>query len=299
MSALDRSMAGRICLVTGATGGMGTVITTELARRGAHVVAVCRSQGQANALIASVAHMAEGAAIETLLADLSSQRDIRSLAASFRKRHDRLHVLVNNAGAHFRDRRLSEDGIEMHLAVNHIAAFLLSNLLADCLKVGAPARIVNVASKSIADTRSLPLPIGRRPAVINLDDLHFERGFNTMQTYAGSKLAMVMCGYVLARRLLGSGVTVNALHPGLVATGIIDDIAPPMFRPFLGLIKRLMVTPEQGASTAIYLATAQELESMTGGYFEKCKPGRSPPISYDKDFQERLWDATEAMASTT
>lgn len=288
-------MTGRICLVTGAAGGMGRVIATELARRGARVVAVCRSQGQADALTAKIAAAAGGMAIETLLADLSRQGDIRRLAATFRERHDRLHVLVNNAGAHFRERRLSEDGIELHLAVNHVAPFLLTNLLADLLKTGAPARIVNVASQSIADTRQIPLPIGRRPATLDLSDLNAERHFGTMETYASSKLALVMCGYALSRRLAGSGVTVNALHPGLVATGIIDDIAPSIAKPFLGLIKRVLRTPEQGARSAIHLATAPEVSSTTGGYFFDGKPIRSPPISYDQILQESLWDQTAAQ----
>ena len=183
----------------------------------------------------------------------------------------------------------------MHLAVNHMAPFLLSSLLDDVLKAGSPARIVNVASQSIADTRQLPLPVCRRPATIDLNDLQSSRRFETMEVYARSKLALVMCGYMRAQRLAGRGVTVNALHPGLVATGIVDQVAPPGSKPLLGLIKKFLRTPEQGARSAIYLATAPEVTNITGGYFVDCKPSRSPSISYDVPLQERLWQATEAL----
>src|SRR2546423_6979975 len=188
----------------------------------------------------------------------------------------RLHILVNNAGAHMQQRQLSVDGIEMNLAINHLSAFLLTNLLVDTIRASAPARIVNVASNAM--TRS-----------VNLDDLQSEQTFVPFAVYGQAKLAMALCTYALARRLTGTGVTANALHPGLTATNIVDAVAPPIARPFLGIIKRFLQTPEQGAQTALYLATSPEVEGVTGQYFVRSKQGRSVPISYDEALQERVW----------
>ncbi|WP_407542525.1 SDR family NAD(P)-dependent oxidoreductase (plasmid) [Deinococcus radiomollis] len=291
----DRPLRGRTVMVTGANGGMGRVIASDLARQGAAVILVVRSARQGEALKREIASATGNLEVDFLMADLSDQASIRQLVSAFHQRYTQLHVLVNNAGIHLQERQLSKDGTEMHFAVNHLAPFLLSNLLLDTLKASAPARIVNVSSQTIADTRPVPLLCQPRPAVLNLDDLQSARDFEPVLAYGRSKLAMVMCGYVLARRLRGSGLSVNALHPGIVATDIVADVAPPLARPFLGLIKRFLLTPEQGAASTVRLASAAELEEVTGKYFVRTHERRSPQGSYDLTMQEQLWDASAAL----
>jgi len=257
-----------VFLVTGASAGLGKAITTGLARQGATVVMVSRNRQKGEETLSEIAGVTGNPSLDLLVADLSSQQAIRQLAQEFQQRYSRLHILVNNAGAHMQQRQLSVDGIEMNLAINHLSAFLLTNLLVDTMRASAPARIVNVASNAM--TRS-----------VNLDDLQSEQTFVPFAVYGQAKLAMALCTYALARRLTGTGVTANALHPGLTATNIVDAVAPPIARPFLG--------PEQGAQTALYLATSPEVEGVTGQYFVRSKQGRSVPISYDEALQERVW----------
>lgn len=295
MSPAESNMAGRVCLVTGANGGMGKAIALNLARQGATVVLVCRSRGKGEAAQREIVETTGNNSVDLLLTDLSNQSEIRRLAEEFRGRYSELHVLVNNAGAHIQERRLSADGMELNLAVNHLAWFLLTNLLMDTLKAGAPSRVVNVASQAMADSRQVTLVGAPRPATVELDDLQSGRGFEPMEVYGRAKLAMVMCGYVLARRLEGTGVTVNALHPGLTATSIVDDIAPRIVKPFLGIVRAFLLSPEQDASTAIYLASAPEVEGVTGKYFIKQAEHPSPDISYDVSLQEELWQASATL----
>ena len=269
-------MNNKVSLVTGANGGMGKAIATELARQGATVVMVSRDRRKGEEARAEIAALTGSTSLDLLVADLSSQQAIRQLAKEFQQRYSHLHVLVNNAGAHIQQRQVSVDGIDMNLAINHLSAFLLTNLLLNTMRASAPARIVNVASNAM--TRS-----------INLDDLQSEQTFEPWEAYGQAKLAVVLCTYALARRLTGTGITVNALHPGLVATDIANDAAPPIARPFVGIIKRFLLTPEQGAQTALDLATSPELEGVTGQYFVRRKQGRSVPISYDEALQERVW----------
>ncbi len=273
---MTTTMRDRICLVTGATGGMGVVIARELAAQGATVVLVGRDAQKGAAIQREIVQATGNTAVDVLLADLSSQQEIRRLVEEFQRRYGQLHVLVNNAGAHIQERHLSPDGLEMNLAVNHLASFLLTNLLLDTLRASAPARIVNVASNSMTKT-------------IDLDDLQSARTFVPFAVYGQAKLAMVLCTYALARRLAGTGVTVNALHPGITATKIIGDVAPPLARPFLGVIKRVLQTPEQGARTALYLATAPTVEGVSGRYFVREQETRSVPMSYNVALQERMW----------
>ncbi len=271
-----------VALVTGANAGMGRAIATALARQGATVVLVCRDPGKGEEARRAIAQATGNPAIELLVADLASQGAIRAVVRQFRERHDRLHLLVNDAGAHIQERRLSPDGIELNLAINHLAAFLLTNLLLDILRASAPARIVNVASASMART-------------IDPTDLQSARRFVPFEAYGRAKLATVLCTYALARRLAGSGVTVNALHPGITATAIVDDVAPPLARPFLGLLKRFLLTPEQGAQTALYLATSPAVAGVSGRYFVRERERRSVPSSYDVALQERLWASSVAL----
>jgi NAD(P)-dependent dehydrogenase (short-subunit alcohol dehydrogenase family) len=284
-------------MVTGANGGMGKVIARELARQEATVVMVSRDSAKGEEARREIMHATGNPSVGLLIADLSSQQAVRDLARQFRKRYSQLHVLVNNAGAHVQQRKLSVDGIEMNLAINHLSAFLLTNLLLGTLRSSAPARIVNVASQAMADARPVTLVGKPRPATIDFDDLQSEREFVPFEVYGRAKLAMLLTTYALARRLAGTGVTANALHPGIAATNIGDDIAPPLLRPFLGLIKPFLPTPERGAQTALYLATSPAVEGVSGRYFIREKETPSMPISYDEALQERMWTMSEQLTS--
>ncbi len=283
---ISTTMRDRICLVTGATEGMGVVIARELAAQGATVVLVGRDVQKGAAVQRAIVRATGNTAVDLLRADLSSQQEIRRMVEELRQRYGQLHVLVNNAGAHIMQRQVSPDGLEMTLAINHLASFLLTNLLLDTLRASGPARIVNVASNAMTKT-------------IDLDDLQSERSYAPMRVYGQAKLAMVLCTYALARRLAGSGVTANALHPGLTGTGIVDTMAPPLLRPFTGLIKRVMLTPEQGARTALYLATSSAVEGMNGRYFVREKETRSVPLSYNVALQEQMWAISAELTNLT
>jgi len=276
---------------------MGRVIATTLAAQGAAMILVVRRPEQGEALKHEIALATGNLEVDFLVADLSDQASIREMVAAFHRQYTQLHILVNNAGIHLQERQLSKDGIEMHFAVNHLAPFLLSNLLLNTLKFSAPARIVNVSSQTMTDTRPLPFFGRPHPAVLDLNDLQSERNYEPVSAYGRSKLAMVMSGYVLARRFQGGGVTVNALHPGITATDIVADIAPPQAQPFLGLVKRFLLTPEQGAASTVRLASAAELENVTGKYFIRAHEQRSPEGSYDLAAQERLWKASAALVN--
>jgi NAD(P)-dependent dehydrogenase (short-subunit alcohol dehydrogenase family) len=282
MPALNTSMQGKVCMVTGANSGIGKVTAMGLAGMGATVVMVCRDRTRGEEARQEIKHHSGNEAVDLLLADFSSQQAIRQLAQEFQQRYTQLHVLVNNVGSIFPERQESIDGIEMTFTVNHLASFLLTNLLLETLKASAPARIVNVASAS--QTRS-----------INLDDLESEKKYRPLQAYGQSKLATVLFTYALAERLAGTGVTVNCLHPGAVATNNIDRGFPPFARPLAGIIKRFLITPEQGAQTSLYLATSPEVEGVTGKYFVRCQQKPSVLISYDPSLQERLWKVSAAM----
>jgi NAD(P)-dependent dehydrogenase (short-subunit alcohol dehydrogenase family) len=292
-------MVGKVCMITGATGDMGRVISTDLARRGATALLVCRDRETGETLRHAITNATGNPRVHVLTADLSDQTSIRQLVDRFHQRHTSLHVLVNNAGAHLPRRCLSIDGVEMHLAVNHLSWFLLTNLLLDSLIASAPARVINVASQTISDTRQIKLRNRPRPVTLNLDDLQAEHDFKPMHAYARAKLAMIMCGYHLARQLDGTGVTVNALHPGLVATGMVTDMAPTVMKPFLGIVRAFLLTPEQGARTAIHLATSRQVEGVTGKYYISNAEHASPDISYDTTLQERLWQASAQLVGLT
>jgi NAD(P)-dependent dehydrogenase (short-subunit alcohol dehydrogenase family) len=276
-------MDERIVLITGATSGIGRVTAEVLAQQGMHVVLVARSAARAEATIATIREHNSNATVEYLLADLSSQAEVRRLAAEFRARHDRLHVLVNNAGAAFFARQETADGLEMTLALNHLAPFLLTNLLLDTLRASAPARVVTVASTA------------HNGATITFDDLQQRRGrYRPFRVYGQSKLANILFTYELARRLEGTGVTANALHPGFVSSNFGKTQSTAWRAVFTGL-RPFMISPQKGAQTSVYLATVPEIERTSGQYFAGSRPARSSPASYDAGSQQRLWAVSEQL----
>ncbi|MBN1259679.1 MAG: SDR family oxidoreductase [Anaerolineae bacterium] len=280
MTSSDKSMQGKVCMVTGAASGIGAVTAQALAQQGATVILVDRDVEKGAVTIEQIKQQTGSSTVELVLADISSQQEIRRLAQQFNERYQRLDVLVNNAGAMFPERLESVDGIEMTFALNYLGYFLLTNLLLDTLKASAPARIINTSSRSHAR------------AQINFDDLESRSGYQGLAAYGHSKLAIVLFTYELARQLEGTGVTANALDPGIVATNFGKGSGG-----VLGFIMRLFrpafLSPEQGAQTGIYLAISPEVEGVTGKYFVKCKAVLSSPASYDVTMAGRLWAVSE------
>ena len=276
-------MRGKTVLITGATSGIGLEAAVMLAGRGAHTVIVGRNPSKTEARLAEIRQRAQSDAVESLLCDFSSQASVRRMAEEFGKRHSRLDVLVNNAGTVFAKRTLSEDGIEATFAVNHLGYFLLTQLLLETLMGSAPARIVNVASAAHYQGR------------LDFEDMGLENDYGILRAYARSKLCNILFTRELARRLEGTAVTVNALHPGTVATHIWDG-APGWARPVLELSKWLfMISPARGGKRIAYLAMSQEVDGESGRYFEKnCikKPSRQ---ARDEALAKRLWDESLRM----
>ena len=272
-------MEGRVCVVTGGTAGIGRATAEELARRGATVVVIGRTAESAEAARDEIATATGNKDVDAVGADLGSQRQVWRAAAEIAARHPHVHVLVNNAGVFPPVRCETEDGIEQAFAVNYLSHFLLTHALLDALKAGAPSRVVNVASQ-----------VGG--AKINLDDLMFkERKYSMMRAVSASKLALIYFTKELAGRLEGTGVTANALHPGLTRTAITRDMSTPL-RTLLNLASG---TPEKGARTSVYLATSEEVNGMTGQFFAKCKQGKMPRQASDPQTQKRLWDISSRL----
>jgi NAD(P)-dependent dehydrogenase (short-subunit alcohol dehydrogenase family) len=275
-------LKGRVCMITGATSGIGKAAALGIARRGAEMVLVCRDRGRAESVQAEIFELT-GSRPEVMLADLSAQREVRSLAERFLTTGRPLHVLVNNAGLLLTRRTETVDGLETTFAVNHLAPFLLTNLLLDRLRASAPARIVTVASEA-----------HRFAGRIRFDNLNAERSFRGMRIYGQSKLANILFTRELARRLAASGVTANCLHPGTVATRFGTNNGG-FYRFGMRLIARFIRTPEKGAETVIYLAASPGVEGVTGKYFFDCRertPGRGARSDEDA---RRLWELSASM----
>jgi NAD(P)-dependent dehydrogenase (short-subunit alcohol dehydrogenase family) len=277
-------MTGKTCLVTGANSGIGKETALGLARMGARVVLVCRNRQKGEAALADIERQAGSPQLDLLIADISSLGSVRGLAEQVRQRYPRLDVLINNAGAAVPSRRLSPDGIEMTVAGNYLGAALLTLLLLDLLKSSASARLINVSSEA------------QRNARLDLDDLQFERRkYNALTAYSQSKLLMNAFTFELARRLEGTGVTANCLHPGVVATNIMPADAPQFFKIMFALITPFMLKPTQGAAVSLFLATSPEVAHVSGQYFVKSKPAKSNPLSRDPQVMTAVWRWTEKM----
>ncbi len=277
-------MTGRVCVVTGANRGIGRATVEGLARLGATVILVCRSKENGETVSRDIG--AKYSLIpDVVTADLSSQASIRRAAAELQGRYPRLHVVINNAGVIPRRREVTVDGLEMQLAVNHLAYFLLTNLLLPQLKAGAPSRVINVSSGA------------HTHAGMDFDDLQAERGYDPKQVYSRSKLANILFTYELARRLRGTGITANCLNPGVVATGMLADYMG--VAPGEGTASTFGAKPEEGAETSIYLAASAEVERVTGKYFERKQARRSSRESYDEAPARRLWELSERMTGAS
>jgi NAD(P)-dependent dehydrogenase (short-subunit alcohol dehydrogenase family) len=280
-------MNDKLYLITGATSGIGKETARALADQGARVVVGGRNAQKAEKTVAWIKAETGNEAVDYLLADFASLDAVREMAAQFRARYDRLDGLINNAGAYYATRQESADGIELTLAVNHLAHFLLTHLLLDLLRVSAPARIVNVSS------------VAHQRATMDFDNLEFESGYSQIGAYGRSKLCNILFTYELARRLEGSGVTANALHPGLVATNIGSNNFPVYGRPLRKLAKKVInragLSAEEGAETVIYLAASPEVEGVTGRYYYKKQSVESSPLSYDEAVGRRLWEVSAAL----
>lgn len=272
-------MVGRVCMITGANSGIGKATAAGLAKMGATVVMVCRKQAAGEEAKDGIIAESGNPRTDLLIADLSSQAAIRQLVRDFQSRYDRLHVLINNAGVAPIKRSVTADGIETVFAVNYLAPFLLTNLLLDNLKASAPARVVNVAGDF------------HRKGIIDFDDLMTEKDYSGTRANNQAKLALVLFTYELARRLEGTDVTANCLHPGAVATDA--PLKDPELSSFMRLLYKMtrifFLSPERGAATSIFLATSPEVEGVTGRYFIKQAEVASSPESYDVEIAKRLW----------
>jgi NAD(P)-dependent dehydrogenase (short-subunit alcohol dehydrogenase family) len=274
-------MRDRVCLVTGATSGIGRATALALAWMGARVIVVSRERTRGEATVAALGK-AGGAGAELVVADLSSQAEIARLVTEVRGRHERLHVLINNAAAVHTERRLTVDGIEATLALNHLAYVLVTQGLLDVLKAGAPSRIVNVTSEA------------HRAVRLDFDDLQSARNYRGVRAYSLSKLMNILWTYELARRLAGTGVTVNCVHPGVIDTGIWRD-SRGLLRAIVALMRPFMRAPEQGAAAVVQAAADPGLEGTSGRYFVKLKEARSSAVTYDTEAAARLWRASAEL----
>jgi NAD(P)-dependent dehydrogenase (short-subunit alcohol dehydrogenase family) len=276
-------MSGKTIIVTGATSGIGEVAARELAGMGARVVLIGRSGEKCQATADMIRKATGNPAVDYLVADLSSQVAIRRLAADIKVRYPRIDVLINNAGAMVSPRRESVDGIEMTWALNHLGYFLLTDLLLDTLKASAPSRVVSVASEA-----------HRMVSGIDFDDVEGKKSYRPLKSYSQSKLANVLFTRELCRRLEGSGVTANSLHPGFVATNFTAGKGLT-FRVFQVGAKLFAITPEQGAKTTIYLASSPEVEGQSGGYYSKSKLAKPSAAARDDEAAQKLWELSQRM----
>jgi NAD(P)-dependent dehydrogenase (short-subunit alcohol dehydrogenase family) len=280
-------MAGKTVLVTGGTGGIGRATAEGLARLGARVAITGRDLARAQAAAAQIAAATANPAVDAFAADLSARAGVRRLARDVLGTYPRLEVLVNNVGGFWARRHLTADGLEYTFALNHLAPFLLTNLLLDRLTASAPARIVTVSSGAQA--------LGK----INFGDLQGERAYSGQRAYNQSKLANVMFTYELARRLAGTGVTATVLHPGVTRTAFGAEDPTAMMRAMTAIARPFMKTPAQGAATVVYLASSPEAEGVTGRYFANRRPKKSSKPSYNTAAAARLWRVSADLIGLT
>ncbi len=276
-------MQGKVCIITGATSGIGLVAAQRLAAQGARLVLVGRDRARGDAALKRLRELAPRAEARIVYADLSRLAEMKRLGAEIAASEPRIDVLINNAGAVFTTRRVTEDGLELTFALNHMAYFVVTNLLLPNLRAGAPARIVSTAS------------IAHRHAVLDFADLQTARGYAAMKAYGRSKLANILFTRELGRRLAGTGVTANCLHPGFVATRFGND--NNLFaRAIIKLMMLSAIKPEEGAQTIVYLASSPEVAEISGRYFYKSRPSTPSAAAQDDGAARRLWDESVRLA---
>ena len=278
----EDTMKGKIVLITGATSGIGKETALGLAKRGATVVLVGRSREKLDKVASSIMSATGSRTIDTMICDLTSMENVRKLASGFKQKYQRLDVLINNAGEIVNERRVTVDGFEYTLALDHLSHFLLTMLLLDLIKASAPARIINVSSSAHM--------LGR----INFEDLMGEKKYKPMKAYGQAKLANLLFTYELARRLAVTGVTANAVHPSAVRTNFGKGMKG-RWRIFLWLGSLLLIDAEKGAETSIFVASSPEVEGITGKYFVKKKERKSSKRSLDQTAARRLWEVSSKL----
>ena len=270
-------MNGKVCIITGANGGIGKATALELVRLGATVVLACRDKERGETTKAEIISASNNSTVELMLVDLSLQESIQKMVTSFNEKYDRLDVLINNAAVYKSQRLLTSENLEMMLATNHLGPFLLTTLLLDKLKTSAPARVLVVTAPS-----TTPL---------DFNNLQGEKRFNSLQAFGVTKMCSLLFTYELSRRLEGTGVTVNAVHPGLVKSNLMKE-APRIMRWLTQLASK---TPDQAVASIAYLALATEMADITGRFFKDGKAIESNQYSYDQNVQRQLWDVSTAL----
>ena len=277
-------MKGKTVLITGADGGIGREITRALAKQGAALVMACIDADDARPVREEIVRESGNSAIEVMQIDLASLASVRKFAGGFSDRYLQLHVMINNAGVFCAKRQETADGFEKTIGINYLGPFLLTRLLLPVLRNTPEARIVNVSSNAFAQGR------------LDLNNLHLTKGYQGFKAYANSKLAIVLFTLELAERLKGSGITVNAVHPGHVATNIWNMWPGKWYQALLFKIIRLFArTPEEAAQNSIFLATADEVQGVTGTYFDDRKPKALSPVCRDVTLRKNLWELSEKL----
>jgi NAD(P)-dependent dehydrogenase (short-subunit alcohol dehydrogenase family) len=270
-------MNGKVCIVTGANAGLGKAIAAGLAQMGAAVVLACRDRARGEAARDAIRATTGNESVELMLVDLASQQSIRAMTDDFKQRYHRLNLLVNNAAIFTTRRALTPDGLEMMFATNHLGPFLLTNLLLDMLRAGAASRVVNVTAPSTSR--------------LYFDDLQGEGVFRTVDAFGASKMCNLLFTYELARRLDRSGVTANAVHPGLVKSNLMHE-APAAIRWMFQLFS---AAPERAARGPLYVASSRDLAGVTGKFFKRKRSIDSNAYSNNQQVQRQLWDASAEL----
>lgn len=274
-------MNDKICLITGGTSGIGKETAIALAEKGAHIVLTARNMAKGELVKKEITEKTGSETVDVMECDLSSLKDVKKFTDTFLIKYKKLDILINNAGIWETKRKESADGIELTFAVNHLAPFLITNELLGILKQSKDARIINVASDA------------HRYGTINFKDIEMKKSFSHMKAYSQSKLANILFTKELARRLEGDSVTVNCLHPGVVATQLFDNMGSIVKSVF----SFFMISPKKGAETTIFLASSPDVTNISGEYFKKKKPVRSSSESYDQNISEKLWKLSEDYIS--
>lgn len=279
---MGQQLVGKICLVTGASSGIGRETAQGLAAAGGHVVLLCRNEAKGRQAQAEIKQITQNPQIDLLLADLSNKKEVYRVAQEFKQKYSQLHLLVNNAGGYFATRQETADGFEHTLALNHLAYFSLTTQLLEVMQSTPSGRIINVSS------------IMHYLGHIYFEDIQLKKSFGGIKAYCQSKLANVLFTYELARRLDKTNITVNCLHPGVVSSGFAKNNG--WWAIFLANLGRpFTISVQKGAANSIYLATAPELARITGKYFHGFKPFSSKPISYNQQVASRLWEISEEL----